>query len=109
MLLILSLVLIAACGINDAQDISQGMVYFPEEIISSSFDNKADIPSKFNLTEIRNTTLYESYVEQIISESIAKLMLAINKVLIEGRSPTKDNIVFGPVSISGKYIKHRAL
>lgn len=81
------------------------MVYFPEETpaASSQSENRAEIPGNINLTEIRGTTMYEKYVEQLISGGIAKLTLAINKVLLQGRSGSRDNVVFAPMSIGGEY------
>lgn len=82
---------------------AQEMVFFPEEIAASSInENREIIPGNINLTEIRGTTMYESYVEKVISSGIAKLTLAINKVLLHGRSGNHHNIVFAPLSIGGK-------
>lgn len=78
-----------------------GILYFPEEIAAAPQAGSI-VPGNINLTEIRGTTLYESYVEQIISGGIAKLTLAINKVLLQSRSNTRDNIVFAPMSIGCK-------
>lgn len=76
------------------------MLYFPEETVAPN--RVGAIPANVNLTEIRGTTLYEKYVEQILAGGITKLTLAVNKALLQSRSSNKDNIVFAPLSISCK-------
>lgn len=83
--------------------LDNAQVYFPEEVEASpQMQNSPFIPSNINLTEIRGTTLYEKYVERIISGGITKLTLAINKVLLQNKSGSRNNIVFAPMSIAGK-------
>lgn len=99
MMLWILLALTIVINPNKAQD---GIVYFPVEVAEASQAGSV-VPGNINLTEIRGTTLYERYVAQIISGGITKLTLAINKVLLQSRSSTKDNIVFAPMSIGCKY------
>lgn len=85
---------------SNAQKDYNGMVYFPEE--AAAPNKVAGIPANINLTEIRGTSLYEKYVEQIIAGGVTKLTLAVNKELLQSRSGHRDNIVFAPLSISCK-------
>ncbi|XP_018573796.1 serine protease inhibitor 28Dc-like [Anoplophora glabripennis] len=78
------------------------MVYFPDEQGGlMDGDNTVKLPSNVNLTEIRGTTLYETFVDKIIASGIAKLTLAVNKALNQQTGSNRDNVVFAPVSIAG--------
>lgn len=81
------------------------MIYFPVEIeASQNIESGPLVPSNINLTEIRGTTLYDKYVEKIITAGITKLTLAVNKVLLQSKSSSSHNIVFAPMSIAGKLV-----
>ncbi|KAJ8949612.1 hypothetical protein NQ318_007374 [Aromia moschata] len=84
----LSLMLATAAHVLHAQD---NKIYFPD-------DDMTDIEIRANLSEIRGTQLYDQHIEQIMSEGISKLTLAINKILLQFGH--KENHVFAPVSIA---------
>lgn len=85
--------------------LNYAQVYFPQEIETSQhIESGPLVPANINLTEIRGTTVYEQYVEQIITGGITKLTLAINKILLQSKSRDCHNIVFAPMSIAGKKI-----
>lgn len=77
-------------------------VYFPDEQGGlMDGDNVVNLPPNLNLTEMRGTTLYETFVDKIIASGIAKLTLAVNKALNQQIGNSRDNVVFAPVSIAG--------
>lgn len=55
--------------------------------------------------QLRGTSVYEKYVDNIISKGISKLTLAVDRATIKDneRIGGRDNIVFSPVSIAGGY------
>ncbi|XP_060530341.1 serine protease inhibitor 28Dc isoform X2 [Cylas formicarius] len=80
------------------------LLYFPNENggvsqILSERNVVEVIPPNLNLSDIRGTTVYENYVDKIISMAIAKTTLTINNLLIQ--NPHGDNVVFSPTSIAG--------
>ncbi|KAJ8982103.1 hypothetical protein NQ317_010961 [Molorchus minor] len=90
--------ILASCSHLHAQNL-ESLFYPDEDGGLTSMDNSVRIPPHVNLTEIRGTSLYEKFVDRIISGGVTKLTLAINTILNSRRG--SDNIVFAPVSIAG--------
>lgn len=75
--------------------------YFPDNMPKAPLLNTSQ-PIVPDFTAIKGSPEYETVIDSIISEGIAKTTLAINRVILETSRSNYDNIVFAPVSISGK-------
>lgn len=57
------------------------------------------------LTELRGTSEYEKFVDNIISRGVLRLTLAIDRAAASNSKffSDRNNVVYSPVSIAGKY------
>lgn len=76
-----------------------------QEFIFPTDDGTSEAQSYINKVSIqdRSSPVYKHYVEKVIADGITTLTLAINRVapFISEELRNADNLVYGPVSISG--------
>ncbi|KAG5893896.1 hypothetical protein JTB14_001079 [Gonioctena quinquepunctata] len=95
------LLLVFPC-LNTQNAYSGSEIYFPSENGGLANDeNYPQITSRLNLSEVRGTSTYEKYVDQLIAGGIARLTLEINRSFLQKRDSEDDNIVFAPLNIGG--------
>ncbi|XP_044254319.1 serine protease inhibitor 28Dc [Tribolium madens] len=82
-----------------------GQLYFPDEktggYVQMQKEGQSEAILPTNLTELRGTTLYEQFVDKIVSSGILKLTVAMEKALIASSPNNYESIVFAPVNIAG--------
>ncbi|XP_066261812.1 serine protease inhibitor 28Dc [Euwallacea similis] len=76
-------------------------IYFPSsEYDSNPVLESASRISPNNLAVLRGTTIYEKFVDDLISQAVAKLTVEINRLLIS-HAKGDENVLFSPISITG--------
>lgn len=80
---------------------AQEFIHFPQDALDMSADNVTS-----TLAELRGTTVYEKFVDNIISGGITKLTLAVDRASLKNSGRIhNENIVFSPVSIAGTVLQ----
>ncbi|XP_066147313.1 serine protease inhibitor 28Dc [Euwallacea fornicatus] len=76
-------------------------IYFPpSEYDFNPVRDTAPRIAPNDLEVLRGTTIYEKFVDDLISQAVAKLTVEINRLLIV-QSEGVENVLFSPVSIAG--------
>lgn len=82
-----------------------GQLYFPDEksggFVQMNKEGQSNPIFSTNLTQLRGTTIYEQFIDKIISSGILKLTLAMEKALITTSPNNYESVVFAPVNIAG--------